>query len=303
MFEPRVLAALAAGSTVVTPNKRLARALVARYDADQHAIGHRAWPAVRALPWTAWQDALWSDVLACDALPSIARRLDAAAADWCWKRIVVEDGAPLFDPGGAAALAADAWALLKSWGAGGESWRGWQRDAGEDQAAFVRWAERFHARVGRMDAIDAASIADSLARAAPDVAAWCDLDIVLAGFVEMSPQQERLVAALARHGAKVTRVDTLAPDPSRVMQTPHRLPTRLGRHSRGRGPRRSRTPAPRSVSPLSTWRHAPTKFARLPTTSSVRRCSSRATKGRRGPTTFRWAQVSRVFRLSAPRST
>jgi len=50
------------------------------------------------------QDALWSDVLACDALPSIARRLDSAAADWCWKRIVVEDGAPLFDPGGAAAF-------------------------------------------------------------------------------------------------------------------------------------------------------------------------------------------------------
>ncbi len=217
MFEPRVLAALAAGSTVVTPNKRLARALVARYDADQRAAGHRAWPAVRALPWTAWQDALWSDVLACDALPSIARRLDATAADWCWKRIVVEDGAPLFDPGGAAALATDAWALLKSWGAGGKSWRGWQRDVGEDPAAFARWAERFHARIGRMDAIDTASIADSLARAAPAVAAWRDLDIVLAGFVEMSPQQERLVAALAHHGAKLTRVDTLAPAPSRVM--------------------------------------------------------------------------------------
>jgi len=49
-------------------------------------------------------------------------------------------------------------ALLKSWGAGGESWRGWKRDVGEDQAAFARWAERvFNARIGRMDAIDAAS--------------------------------------------------------------------------------------------------------------------------------------------------
>jgi probable DNA repair protein len=216
MFEPRVLAALAAGSTVVTPNKRLARALVARYDADQRVAGRRAWPAVRALPWGAWLDSLWSDVLAWDALPSIARRLDTAAADWCWKRIVIEDGASLFDPSGAATLATDAWSLMKSWGAGGESWRGWQRDVGDDPAAFARWAERFHARLGKMDAIDTASLADSLALAAPAVAAWRDVGVVLAGFVEMSPQQERLVAALARHGASITRVDALASAPSRA---------------------------------------------------------------------------------------
>jgi len=45
----------------------------------------------------------------------------------------------------------------------------------------------------------------------PGVAAWRDLDIVLAGFVEnVAAGRNGFVAALARHGAKLTRVDTLA---------------------------------------------------------------------------------------------
>src|SRR5437762_88471 len=109
MFEPRLLAALAAGSTVVTPNNRLARALVAAHDKDQRANGRRAWPAARAMPWTAWLEQLWSDVVAHDALPSLARLVRGPQARWLWRDIVARDGEALADIRGAAALAADAW--------------------------------------------------------------------------------------------------------------------------------------------------------------------------------------------------
>ena len=80
MLEPRLLAALAAGAIVVTPNNRLARTLVASHDAAQRAAGRRAWAAARALPWTAWLRTLWDDVIAADALPDVARRLAPSAS-------------------------------------------------------------------------------------------------------------------------------------------------------------------------------------------------------------------------------
>src|SRR3989440_5492317 len=116
MFESRLLAALAAGSTVVTPNKRLARTLVATYDNAQRAAGRRTWPAARTLPWSAWLEQLWNDVLAHDALPPITRLLRASQVRWRWRQIVAADGAALADLRGAATLAGDAWALMKAWG-------------------------------------------------------------------------------------------------------------------------------------------------------------------------------------------
>ena len=217
MLEPRLLAALAAGSTVVTPNKRLARTLVATYDAAQRAAGRGAWPAVRALPWAAWVETLWHDVLACDALPAITRRLPATPAQWCWQQIVAAEGAPLLDTRGAATLAAEAWSLLHAWGAGGESWRGWRESGGDDSVMFARWAERFHAQMAQMRALDDATLADALTQAADTVAAWRDLDVVLAGFRDSSLQQERLIAALARQGARMARLDAVVGPPGRTL--------------------------------------------------------------------------------------
>ena len=51
-----ILAAVAAGATLVTPNNRLARRLAAAHDRARLAGGARTWAAVQALPWGAWVD-------------------------------------------------------------------------------------------------------------------------------------------------------------------------------------------------------------------------------------------------------
>ncbi|TMG95894.1 MAG: hypothetical protein E6H71_11960 [Betaproteobacteria bacterium] len=219
MFESRLLAALAAGSTVVTPNKRLARTLVATYDNAQRSAGRRAWPAARALPWSAWLEQLWNDVLAHDALPTVTRLLRAPQARWRWRQIIAADSAALSDVRGAAALAADAWAITKAWGGGGESWRGWRNDAlaeDDDCATYAGWAERFHATLGHMRAVDDASLADALIRAIDGVDAWRNLDIVLAGFIEPTPQHDRLITALTERGARIARCEPIAERPTQL---------------------------------------------------------------------------------------
>ncbi len=219
MTDPVLLDTLARGALVVTPNNRLARELVAAHDRSQRAAGRTAWPSARAMPWNAFVADLWQRALdAALALPR--QRLDEAQALHLWRELVRDDLAdrPLVDVDATASLAAEAWSLVQAYGAGGESWRGF--DSGEDPAAFARWAGAFVRTSASLDALDLARAGDAIAHIAsgwPDVAA---LDVVLAGFLELSPQQQRLVEALRSAGAQVAlagAAESEAPSDARVV--------------------------------------------------------------------------------------
>ncbi|HYQ99108.1 MAG TPA: PD-(D/E)XK nuclease family protein [Casimicrobiaceae bacterium] len=213
-----LLRALADGATVVTPNRRLARGIVALYDRSQRDASRVVWPAGCALPWDAWLVALWQDALAAGAVPAGLRLRTPAQAAHAWRRIVAVHATPLVDPDGAAALAAEAWSTLHAWGEGGESWRAWSGGEGDDddRAAFARWASRYARELAAEGAIDSAQLGDRLGAWAPGVSTWRRAAVVLAGFAELSPQQERLCAALAAAGAAVTRSATLPAAAGRV---------------------------------------------------------------------------------------
>jgi probable DNA repair protein len=222
-LSPVLDAALAAGVAVVTPNKRLARRLIAAFDDSQRAAGRIVWPAARVQPWSAWLQSLWLDVVGADALSSPPRLSTPGQSAYMWDRIVATETArstPLVDSRGAAKLAADAWRLVNAWGAGGTSWRGWTpASTDDDTGAFVRWAERYTAALAHNTAIDTAQLADVLAQCAPRVPGWRRLVVALAGFIETSPQHDRLVAALSGCGAMITHCDTLANEPSHGRRT------------------------------------------------------------------------------------
>ncbi len=196
--------ALSAGATVVTPNNRLARRLTALYDGMQRAAGRLAWEASVALPWSAWLVRLWQDAAADDCGTSPPRLISAAQSAFLWKRIVAADHLQSIDEGGLAALAADAWSTVHGWGAGGASWRGWS-GGDDDRQAFVRWAEDYAHRLAAVEAIDLAQLPDWLARRSGGVAAWRGASVTLAGFIDESPQQQRLAAALSSAGTRIER--------------------------------------------------------------------------------------------------
>jgi len=210
MNESPIAAAIARGATVVTPNKRLAREIVARHDEAQRAAGRMAWPAARALPWHAFVGELWQQAL--DAgLPLPERRLDAAQASHLWQRIVAADleDAPLLDAAAAASLAGEAWERLHAYGEGGASWRGFAA-GGAEVDAFMRWANAFERDTRRLAALDPARAADAIADVARKLPGAATLDVALVGFVERTPQQDRLLAALEASGAEVLRLDGAA---------------------------------------------------------------------------------------------
>ncbi len=206
-------AALAAGTTVVTPNKRLARALVARHDASMARAGCRAWPAARALPWHAWLQTLWQDVCDAEAMAPLPRLLAPIESRYLWERVIADEGivpASLLDSNAAAVLAEEAWELVHGWGAGGESWRAWRGGAevadDSDPAAFARWAEAYRRELDRYALVDMARLPDALTQAAHAVPGWRDGNAVWVGFLELSPQQLRLRERLSGAGMAITVV-------------------------------------------------------------------------------------------------
>ena len=212
---PRLAAALARGATVVTSNNRLARRLATLHDAAQQAVGLGTWIAARILPWNAFVAGLWRDAVATGHPAAAPRLLSPAQASVLWRRVIAADfaaGAPLADVAGATELAVEAWERMHAYGAGGESWRGWDRAAvGEDSAAFARWADGFAKALRDEAAIDAARALDELIRTAPPWAAFVPPEVVLAGFVELTPQQLRACAALREAGIGVDAIDPVAP--------------------------------------------------------------------------------------------
>jgi len=197
-------AALAPGTTLVTPNKRLARHLITGYDNAQRAAGLRAWVAARAMPWQSWLQALWLDALAANALSAPRILVGAGAADHLWDRMVARDSGDLLDARGAAALAAEAWLLFHAWRLPDDRFDGWSRAGiGDDAAAFSRWAQRYGAALAESGLVDTAQSADRLTTAATQVAAWRNRRIVTVGFIEFTPQQRRLLDALRGTGAQI----------------------------------------------------------------------------------------------------
>jgi ATP-dependent helicase/nuclease subunit B len=203
--------AFAAGATVVTPNRRLARALVALHDRDERGAGRTAWPAVKVLPWEAWLAVLWQEALAAGVVTDDTRLRTRLQAAHAWGQIVAAEGMPLIDPRGAATLAVEAWTLVHAWGAGGDSWRAWGGGDGADDdcAAFARWANRYRRELQNAHAVDPAEFPDWLCARAHSIPSLRGAAVAFVGFAEFAPQQERLLEALTTAGANITRADTL----------------------------------------------------------------------------------------------
>ncbi|MEP7183271.1 MAG: hypothetical protein ABI886_13890, partial [Betaproteobacteria bacterium] len=221
MSAPAIASALAAGATIVTPGKRLARFLVARHDDEQRRAGAVAWPAAVAMPWPAWLGNLWLDALAAGALAAPRPLISPAQAAHLWDSVVAAAADPLLDARGAAAQAAAAWSLFHEWRRPGERVDGWARSGfDDDPAAFARWADKYRKALDDLGLADAVLLADMLAEAAPAVPAWRGRRFLFAGFADLTPQQRRLREALAAAGAVIDDVPAAtAPTatPSRVV--------------------------------------------------------------------------------------
>src|SRR5882672_6574159 len=133
LFE-RLARGRSAGVTVVTPNRRLSRALMLEFDASQIGKALSAWEAPDILPFGAFVQRLYEDGLYADLSAELPMLLTPAQEEEVWKQVV--GGSGLLAVEGAAAKCRDAWNLANLWrirpGAGNQ-----------DTEAFARWLTHY----------------------------------------------------------------------------------------------------------------------------------------------------------------
>jgi probable DNA repair protein len=174
----------AAGVTVVTPNRRLAQALMSEFDRFQAAKGLNAWEAPDILPFGAFVERLWEDALYSHLGEKLPLLLAPAQEQRLWEEVLADSD--LLAIPQAAAQCREAWTLLHQWriGAG---------HGNEDAAAFSRWSREYQRRtVGEVDAARLPDVVSPLTKALriPQV-------LVAYGFDVMPPQARELLSKLS----------------------------------------------------------------------------------------------------------
>jgi ATP-dependent helicase/nuclease subunit B len=152
----------AAGITVVTPNKRLAQALMAEFDVFQIDKQLTVWEAPDILPFGAFVERLWEDALYSDLGEKLPLLLTPAQEQHVWEEIIRGSGAGkdflLKEP--AAQQCREAWRLL-------HQWRIRPGTGTEDALAFSRWAASYEKQTAAE--VDAARLPDLMATHLPSL--------------------------------------------------------------------------------------------------------------------------------------
>ena len=183
-----LFARLAAGATVLTPNRRLAQALLREFDDFQVAQGLRVWQAPDILPFGAFAGRLYEDALysgAADLKPLLA----PAQEEQLWRQVVA--GAGLLAVDAAAAQCRDAWILANAW-------RIRPGEGSEDTRAFRDWVAEYLKKTA--DAVDAARLPDYLLDLKP---LELPRSLVAYAFDILPPQTREFLERVAQRGVEV----------------------------------------------------------------------------------------------------
>jgi len=132
---------------MLTPNRRLARAIRSAYDEHQAANGSRAWATPVIMPLGQWLEECWSEEVMRGALEA-RQILDVPRQRRLWRQIIESDDRSfsLLGPAPAAQRCQQARAALKLWQVPlSDSAVAQEFSFSEDSAAFHRWLARFDA--------------------------------------------------------------------------------------------------------------------------------------------------------------
>ncbi len=212
----RLAGGLAAGATVVTPNRRLAQALTREFDAFQIARGLKSWEAADILPFAGFLERLWDDALHGDTGDTLPMLLTPAQEQQLWEEAIrgTERGRALLAIPQAAARCREAWQLAHEWRLGASAGHANAGRGTEDADAFAEWSRTYLKRAG--GDTDSARLPDL---AAQWIAPGKPQMLVAYAFDIVTPQAAAFLAACEAKGIEVRRCD-----PAREPAQPVRVP-------------------------------------------------------------------------------
>ena len=202
LFE--LLASSPAAICVVTSNRRLARSLGVEFDRYQTERGRTVWETPRIVPFSAFVATLYDVAQHDPDLKSLPAPLTAAQERALWEAVVSDSELGMLSPEAGAALAARTWTLAHQWDVASRVRR---YTAVADTRVFVNWAGEYHRRVDAAHATDQARVPDLVREHIEAGTIAVPPQLLLAGFDETTPQQQRLFDALISRGTLCARFE------------------------------------------------------------------------------------------------
>jgi probable DNA repair protein len=210
---PRPIAdALDRGATVITANQRAARTIRNSFDWRQRHLGALRWHPAAALAWDEWTAGLWRSLLIEGQASELL--LSHAQEHAIWRSIISADPElrdTLRSADSVAEMATEAWRLVARYNAQRRLHGSW---GSFDARAFQRWATEFERRCRTERWLPLAALENTLHSFVQQGRVSVARDIVLVGFDELSPAQQRLLDAVTQSDTLVENI-SLAVEPDR----------------------------------------------------------------------------------------
>lgn len=192
--------ALNAGAVLVTPNQRLARACLSDYARLRTKEDKLGWPTPHIVPYDSWLRTLYRDLFATGRVSKILLSEEQSLALWR-EALGDSDSNAVLSLGATASSVAKAWELENTWRIEKPPA---SMPLSEDQVQYEAWKKRYLDACARRNCIDAASvpldIVESLAVSGDQFPA----QLIVFGFVEITPGQQRLIDHLLSIGCQVS---------------------------------------------------------------------------------------------------
>ncbi len=194
------LEAMPSGGMILTVNRRLSLELKARYDWIQAERGHSAWESVAAISWSDWIASQFQTLVDHGVSDQIL--LGPHQSRMLWEQIIRHsDGAnSILRPASAARMASEAWSLIHSWHISTEQL---SEAANSESELFTTWASAFRRRCQRVGWLDAAVLPDLISQHLDAGGLTSPSEIILAGFDEITPQQQSILDLLQKKGCQL----------------------------------------------------------------------------------------------------
>ncbi len=196
------LDAVAGGGLLLTANKRLSREIRHRYEALQLARGAAVWEQARILPWDTWLERCFQELL--DLGHEDRLLLSAFQERLLWEQVIRDGGADgyetLLRPAAAARTAEAAWRLVQEWMMPRDRLEAW---ATPETEQFLRWADRYLEQCRLKGWVDHARLTTVVEEAFRSLRLAAPQRLLLAGFDELTPRQQQLLAQLEARGCRM----------------------------------------------------------------------------------------------------
>lgn len=194
---------------IVTINRRLARELVERYSDCQKDAGAQVWESPQILPWSSWLTSLWrQDLDQASEQPLLL--LNSTQSRVIWEGIIRYSSAAngLLQIGETTRVAMEAWRLLHEYDLDFDQIKPRIAEHNIDTQAFYEWAAAYQERLDYKHWVDQETLPARLIERVECGRLRMPDQLLLAGFDELTPVQQKFLTRLKEKGCQTETYQT-----------------------------------------------------------------------------------------------